>query len=47
MIAWDGRCCSVVMAMKARAVAGRGGGSPLCGPGSELLLEGSARVVRG
>ena len=33
--------------MKARAEVGRGEEDPLCDPGSELLLGGSARVVRG
>ena len=32
--------------MKARTVVGRGEKDPLCDPGSELLLGGSARVVR-
>ena len=33
--------------MKARTVVRRGGEGPLCDPGSELLLGGIARVVRG
>ena len=33
--------------MKARAEVGREEEGPLCDPGSELLLGGSARVVRG
>ena len=33
--------------MKADIVVGRGEEGPLCDPGSELLLVGSARVVRG
>ena len=33
--------------MKARADVGRGGEGPVCYPGSELLLGGSARVARG
>ena len=33
--------------MKARTVVGREDEGPLCDPGSELLLGGSARVVRG
>ena len=32
--------------MKARTVVRRGEEGPLCDPGSELLLGGSARVVR-
>ena len=32
---------------KARAEEGREEEGPLCDPGSELLLGGSARVVRG
>ena len=32
---------------EARTVMGRGEEGPLCDPGSELLLGGSARVVRG
>ena len=31
--------------MKARTAVGRGEERPLCDPGSELLLGGSARVV--
>ena len=33
--------------MKARTVVGRGEEGPLCDPGSEVLLEGRGRVVRG
>ena len=50
----EGRKCRILLAikMKARTVVGRGGESPLCDPGSELLLggrecEGIARIVNG
>ena len=38
---------SFAIKMKARTVVGRGGEGPLCDPGSELLLGGRARVLRG
>ena len=42
----EGRKCRILLAtkMKARTVVGRGEEGPLCDPGSELLLEGRARV---
>ena len=45
----EGRKCWILPAikMKARAEVGREEEGPLCDPGSELLLGGSARVVRG
>ena len=44
-----GRKCCIFLSIKtkARTVAGRGEKSPLCDPGSELLLGGRARVKRG
>ena len=44
-----GRKCWILLAMKmkARAELGREEEGPLCDLGSELLLGGSARVVRG
>ena len=41
--------CWILLAveMKARAEVGKEEEGPLCDPGSELLLGGSARVVRG
>ena len=38
---------SPAVKMKARAKVGREKEGPLCDPGSELLLGGSARTVRG
>ena len=45
----EGKKCSLLFAikMKARAEVGREEEGPLCDPGSEVLLGGSARVVRG
>ena len=45
----EGSQCWLLLAinMRARTVAGRGEKGSLCDPGSELLLGGSARVVRG
>ena len=45
----EGRKCWIILAvkMKARAEVEREEEGPLCDPGSELLLGGSARVVRG
>ena len=45
----EGRKCSILLAvkMKARAEVGREEEGPLCDPGSELLLGGSTRMVRG
>ena len=45
----EGRKCWILLAvkMKARAEVGREEEGPPCDPGSELLLGGSARVVRG
>ena len=45
----EGRKCWILLAvkMKARAEVGREEEGPLCDPGFELLLGGSARVVRG
>ena len=45
----EGRKCWILLAlkMKARTVVGRGEEGPLCDPGSELLVGGSTRVVRG
>ena len=45
----EGRECWILLAVKmeARAEVGREEEGPLCDPGSELLLGGSARVVRG
>ena len=44
----EGRKCWILLAvkMKARAEVGREEDGPLCDPGSELLLGGSAKVVR-
>ena len=44
----EGRKCWIILAvkMKARTEVGREEEGPLCDPGSELLLGGSARVVR-
>ena len=44
----EGRKCSLLLAIKvkARAEVARGEEGPLCYPGSELLLGGSARAVR-
>ena len=44
-----GRKCGLLLVIKrkARAEVGREEEGPLCDPGSELLLGGSARVVRG
>ena len=45
----EGRKCRIILAIKikVRTVVGRGEKSPLPDPGSELLLGGRARVVRG
>ena len=45
----EGRECWILLAvkMKARAEVGREEEGPLCDPGSELLLGGGTRVVRG
>ena len=45
----EGRKCWIILSikMKAHTVVGRGEEGPLCDPGSELLLGGRARVVRG
>ena len=45
----EGRKCSILLAVKrkARDEVGREEEGLLCDPGSELLLGGSARMVRG